>query len=188
MLATAPELRLVAAAYASGLRPNLSPSIPPGVYRVTKGLIERGAIVVVCLPSALAAFARSRDYISGASCEDGNAPVDKVIAAMAGDTVDFSPVSVTVNGHYLPNTRPLASDQRGRGLPHPAYGRYRVPTGQIWLVSTYSPRSFDSRYFGVVPTARIVPRAADYRAALTGLNEHGVEWAEPNARIISLTQ
>jgi type IV secretory pathway protease TraF len=37
-----------------------------------------------------------------------------------------------------------------------ADGRYIVGSGEIWLVSSYSPRSFDSRYFGPVKVGRVV--------------------------------
>jgi len=146
------------AAHAFGFRLNLSASIPPGLYRVTKDSIARGSLVLVCLPPSLSVFARSRDYIGAGSCEDGNAPVGKVVAATTGDTVDLGPDGVVVNGHQLPNTRPLLDDERGRRLPHPTRGRYLVSSGQVWLLSTYSERSFDSRYFGPVPSGQIVNR------------------------------
>lgn len=144
------------AAYALGFRLNLSASIPPGVYRVTKDPVAKGSLVLVCLPPTLSAFARSRDYVRAGSCKDGNAPVGKVVAAAAGDTVDVTANGLIVNGERLSNTRALANDGRGRALPHIESGRYVVRTGQIWLVSSYSTRSFDSRYFGPVPIDRIV--------------------------------
>jgi conjugative transfer signal peptidase TraF len=155
--AAIPTLGVAAAAYAFGLRLNLSPSIAPGVYRVADGPIERGATVIVCLPSALATLARSRDYISAGSCPDGNAPIGKTVAAIAGDIVEVSS-GLSVNGRKLSNTRPLARDHRGRRLQQFADGRYLVAAGQVWLVSTYSARSFDSRYFGPVPLGSVVSR------------------------------
>lgn len=156
--AALPSLGLVAAAYAFGVRLNLSPSIAPGLYRVTNGPIERGATVIVCLPPALSAVARSRGYISAGSCPDGNAPIGKRIAAVAGDTVVVAPSALSVNGRRLPNTRRLSTDHRGERLPHVPDGRYLVPLGQVWLVSTYSARSFDSRYFGPLPLGTVVNR------------------------------
>jgi type IV secretory pathway protease TraF len=38
-------------------------------------------------------------------------------------------------------------------------GTYQVPPGEIWTVSSYSPESFDSRYFGPVPLANVRGRA-----------------------------
>lgn len=158
VFATVPTLGLLAAAHAFGLRFNFSPSIAPGVYRVTKGPIERGATVIVCLPAALSALARSRDYISAGSCADGNAPIGKHVAALPRDTVAFTSDGLSVNGRHLPNTQSLARDQEGRVLPRIAYGQYVVQVGQMWLVSTQSARSFDSRYFGPVPITSVVSR------------------------------
>lgn len=153
-----PTFGLVAAAYAFGLRLNLSPSIAPGVYRVTNGPIERGSTVIVCLPGALSALARSRDYTSAGSCPDGNAPIGKGVAAIAGDVVELSSSGLSVNGRVLPNTRRLVTDHRGRDLPHVPDGRYVVRLDQVWIVSTYSARSFDSRYFGPLSIAAVVNR------------------------------
>lgn len=125
---------------------------------MTDGPIERGATVVVCLPSRTSAVARSRGYISAGSCADGNAPIGKRVAAMAGDTVSLTPIGLTINGRVMPNTRPLDRDREGRALPRIGYGHYVVQVGEIWLVSTYSARSFDSRYFGPVPTTSVVGR------------------------------
>lgn len=158
MLAALPTLGLLAAAHAFGVRLNFSPSIAPGVYRVTNGPIERGVTVIVCLPGALSAVARSRGYISAGSCPDGNAPIGKRVAAVAGDTVVVAPSGLSVNGRALTNTHRLGTDHRGQRLPHVPDGRYLVPVGQIWLVSTYSPRSFDSRYFGPLSTGAVVNR------------------------------
>jgi len=158
LLSAVPMLALGVAAYELGFRFNLSPSIAPGVYRVTDGPVQRGVIVVVCLPNAVAALAREREYIPAGSCADGNAPVGKNVVAIPGDTVDVTPAGLAINGRRLPNTLPLRRDQNGRELPHIRIGRYIVPEHAIWLVSTYSPRSFDSRYFGAVPIEAIVAR------------------------------
>ena len=157
-LAAVPAVSLAAVGYAFGLRVNLSPSMAPGVYRVTDGPIVRGTTVIVCLPPALSAFARSRDFISAGSCPDGNAPIGKTIAGTAGDTVEVTLDGLRVNGRTLPNTRQLSRDHRGRELPHVRRGRYVVAADEVWLASSYSERSFDSRYFGAVPTASIVSR------------------------------
>ena len=149
---------IVVAAYALGLRLNLSPSIAPGIYRVATARIERGTTVIVCLPPPLSALARSRDYITAGSCPDGNAPIGKIVAAVFGDTVEITLGGVAVNGENLPNTRPLVSDNSGRLLPQIPRGLYVVPAAHVWIVSTYSPRSFDSRYFGPISVRRIVSR------------------------------
>jgi conjugative transfer signal peptidase TraF len=158
IIAALPTACLAIAAHILGLRVNLSPSIAPGIYRLTNDPIARGTTVLVCLPPPLSALARSRGYISAGSCVDGNAPIGKVVAAVVGDTVEVTNTGLAVNGERLPNTRPLVNDHDGRALPHVAHGRYVVPADQIWLISTHSSRSFDSRYFGPLSSTQIVSR------------------------------
>jgi hypothetical protein len=38
---------------------------------------------------------------------------------------------------------------------HRPFGAYRVETATVWVISSYNPRSFDSRYFGPVNEDRI---------------------------------
>ena len=85
------------------------------------------------------------------TCPDGFSPLIKPVVAWPGDTVKTSPAGLSVNGALLPNTAPLKHDSKGRSIhPYP-YGSYRVAPGQLWTVSSFSPRSFDSRYFGPIP-------------------------------------
>ena len=85
------------------------------------------------------------------TCPDGYAALLKPVVAWPGDVVTTAPGGVVVNGTPVPNSSPLTHDSLGRELyPYP-FGTYQVPDGQIWVVSSYSSRSFDSRYFGPVP-------------------------------------
>lgn len=85
------------------------------------------------------------------TCPDGFSPLIKPVVAWPGDTVETSPAGLSVNGVFLANTVPLEHDSKGR-LIHPfPYGTYRVSAGELWTVSSFSPRSFDSRYFGPIP-------------------------------------
>ncbi len=132
--------------------------MPPGLYRVSRASIARGAIVLACLPSDVSAFARSRGYVPSGSCEDGTAPVGKVVVALPGDTVDVSLRGVAVNGRVITNTAPLSMDSRGRQLPRLSTGRRLVAEQEVWVLSSYSKRSFDSRYFGSIASSSIVAR------------------------------
>jgi conjugative transfer signal peptidase TraF len=123
-----------------------------------RGPIMRRGIVLVCLPPPTAAFARSRGFVPKGSCADGSAPIGKTVAAIYGDTVEIGSTGIAVNGHRLPNSRPLSVDAKKRSLQAFAPGRYVVGRDDMWLVSSYSARSFDSRYFGPVNIARIVAR------------------------------
>ncbi len=76
--------------------------------------------------------------------------------ARAGDVVEVSEAGIAVNGRLLPHTVPLVADSKGRRLrPWPA-GRYAVAVGTVWVASSYSDYSYDSRYFGPVPAAAIL--------------------------------
>jgi conjugative transfer signal peptidase TraF len=85
------------------------------------------------------------------SCPDGFAPLIKPVIAWPGDTVEVSTKGISVTGQRLPHTATMDRDSSGRRIhPFPA-GRYVVQGEQLWVVSAYSPRSFDSRYFGPIP-------------------------------------
>ena len=144
--------------YATGMRVNLSGSIPPGLYRIERGPIVSGAIVLACLPPTPSKFARDRGYVPSGACDDGRAPVGKTVGAVAGDTVDVTERGVAVNGRLLPNTAALSKDTEGRWLPVMRILRHVVPPSEVWLLSTYSAHSFDSRYYGGIQASRIVAR------------------------------
>lgn len=134
-----------------GLRLNLTASIPVGIYDSVHGNPTRGSIVLVCLPSEVAALALERGYLSrGGTCPGGAVPVGKPILAMYGDTVIVTDTGLVVNSVVVPNTAALSRDRAGRLLPRLLPGKYPVGPGQLWLASTYSASSFDSRYFGPV--------------------------------------
>jgi conjugative transfer signal peptidase TraF len=140
-----------------GLRLNLTSSIPPGIYRTTSDAVTRGAIVIACLPAEASAFAAARGFVPRGRCPDGRSPIGKTVAALPGDSVQIDSAGVSVNGHLIPNSRPLRHDSRGRPLPR-LVGAYIVPPHEVWLVSSYSARSYDSRYFGGVPESLVVGR------------------------------
>ncbi|HLK80740.1 MAG TPA: conjugative transfer signal peptidase TraF [Xanthobacteraceae bacterium] len=133
---------------------------PPGIYRATAlrpgNTLTRGELVLVCLPETLARFALGRGYLArGAGCGDGIEPVGKRIGALAGDTVALAPEYVAVNGRRLPNSESRTQDSRRRNVPHIAFGTYQVADGEVWLFGEADARSWDSRYFGSVPTSAV---------------------------------
>lgn len=140
-----------------GLRLNLTSSIPPGIYRTTSEAVTRGTTVIACLPAEASAFAAARGFVPRGRCPDGRSPIGKTVAALPGDSVHVDTTGVSVNGHLIPNSRALPHDSRGRFLPQ-LDGDYLVPPKQVWLVSSYSARSYDSRYFGGVPDSLLVER------------------------------
>lgn len=130
--------------------------MPVGVYLASGAAPSRDAIVVTCLPPNVAALARERGYVPrGGGCPGSVLPLGKPIVAVAGDTVTVMPTGLLVNGRPVPNSQPLAVDRQGRPLPQLAIGRYVVGLGAVWVVSSYSRFSFDSRYFGAVETRQV---------------------------------
>lgn len=137
----------------AGVRLNVSPSLPVGLYVVTS---DRSAdLVEFCPTEPYASLAAERGYRSEGSCPDGGAPLMKPVAAQPGDTVEISSRGFVVNGKALSNSAPLNVDTEGRSLRHWPFGKYRVETGTVWVVSSYNRRSFDSRYFGPLRENRI---------------------------------
>ena len=136
----------------SDLRLNLSSSVPLGVYRLVAGSPHRGSTVLLCLPKPVAELARDRGYLRmRGNCPGNVSPVGKPVLALPGDTIVVERnAGLFVNGARIPNTRALARDEAGRMLPHFPDGTYPVASGQLWVASQYSSRSFDSRYFGPV--------------------------------------
>jgi len=136
-----------------GLRINTSPSLPPGLYIITKDV--SASLIEFCPVEPFAALAIARGYRDAGGCQDGAAPLLKPVVARSGDIVDVSRDGISVNGVLLPNTAQLASDAKGRPLEGWPYGRYTVAAQTVWVASSYHPRSFDSRYFGPLSTSAI---------------------------------
>lgn len=145
-------------AFAAGLRINETPSLPLGLWRLEgqPAVIERGQIVSFCPPdAALFRLGRERGYLSHGRCPGDFAPLLKPVAAVEGDVVEVAPEGVSVNGARIPNTAPRILDSAGRDMPPARFGSYTAGPGEVWLVSSFTAMSFDSRYFGSLPAAQI---------------------------------
>ncbi len=141
----------------AGVRLQWTDSLPKGFYReVDVAIVGRGTLGIWCLPIETARFARTRAYLGRGHCPGEVEAVGKMALAIGGDTVGLDSNGVSVNGVPIPGTRPLSRDSRGRPLPHAEYGTRRLSRGEFWLWSPYSPRSYDSRYFGAVPASALV--------------------------------
>jgi conjugative transfer signal peptidase TraF len=148
---------LLLAAGKSGVRVNVTPSMPVGLWRITGGVtLARGDIISLCLPDRqITREAVRRGYIPAGTCLGGTMPLLKPIAALGGDLVTVSSTGIAVNGMPAASSAPLARDEAGRPLRPVPPGSYRLAADEIWLLSGYDPRSFDSRYFGAVPVANV---------------------------------
>jgi conjugative transfer signal peptidase TraF len=136
----------------------VTPSIPPGWYFVERfGSPHVGEYVVTCLPASIALSGLRRGYLMPGDCPSDVAPLVKVLAAAAGDTVTISPDGVFVNGNRAAAS-PASRDSRGIPLfPH-HFGTYRIQAGTVFLLGT-STHSWDSRYFGALSSQSIIGRA-----------------------------
>jgi conjugative transfer signal peptidase TraF len=122
---------------------NSSPSAAPvGFYLRTTPRPRRGQLVEVCLPKVVAEFGIARGYIGYGACPGGAESVGKILLALPGDLVDIEPATV------------LKVDSLGRPIDHFPFGKYRLKPREVWLYGA-ARNSFDSRYFGAVPTAGI---------------------------------
>jgi conjugative transfer signal peptidase TraF len=142
--------------YGLGVRINVSPSLPFGLYRVDA--TGAAKLAEFCPAAPFGDLANIRGYRHAGSCPDGGSPLLKPIVAQAGDMVSVSPEGVYVNGRLLPNSAPRTKDAAGRALVPWRFGTYVVKPGTLWVLSSYHPRSFDSRYFGPIPESAIRER------------------------------
>jgi conjugative transfer signal peptidase TraF len=136
-----------------GLRINASASLPVGLYVASSD--PQANLVEFCPAEPFASFAISRGYRDEGTCRDGATPLMKPVVAHARDVVELSGQGITINGRLLPNTAPQKVDSQGRPLTSWPFGRYIVAPNTVWVVSSHHPRSFDSRYFGPIPTSAI---------------------------------
>ncbi len=137
-----------ALAVLAGLRWNLSPSLPRGIYREARIVMTRGQVVLACPPSGMATLFRTRGYLGAGDCAGGVAPLGKPIAAVAGQVVEVRRDGVWIDGVRVPRSRPWLQDSLGRPLPSLVGRRFVIASHQVFLLSTHHSRSLDSRVFG----------------------------------------
>ena len=149
-------IALVATAQLAGIRINTTHSYPPGLYIKTHDPIEKGAMVIFCPPDTKAfQEARARGYIGSGFCPGGYEYMIKKILAASGDRVVISAEGVAVNRVLLPNSKPMVADADGRALPHLSIMR-ALGKDEVLLMSDYSAKSFDARYFGALDKSIVI--------------------------------
>ena len=161
---------------------NASPSVPVGLYRVTPAPPRVGDLVVLRLPSVMAAFAASRGYLPR------SAYLLKPVAAVAGDLVCRFGAQVFVRGRFAAHA---AFADHG-GNPMPAWHGCRVlRSGEVFVLADH-PGGFDSRYFGPLDATSIVggrgPPLASSAFTLTPRDLIAPPWsAAPRIRQLQLS-
>lgn len=146
-----------AAASGAGIRINTTASLPRGLWlaETPSQPLRVGDVALFCPPDTPAVrLARDRHYLGAGACPGDFEPMQKPIAAVAGDVVRVAPAGVAINDQAVPSSAVYGVDGAGRSLPSTT-GTLTVPPGEVWLLSTYNAHSYDSRYIGPVP-ARLV--------------------------------
>ena len=137
-----PDMRLVY---------NPTESAPPGWYVVHPAAqLAVGEYVIAQLPRDIAAFAAKREYLPR------HVPVLKRIAATAGQRVCVRDGTVLIDGAAIATT--LTLDGKRRRLTPWSHCR-KLETGELFLLNTSTPSSFDSRYFGPIDVSFVRGKA-----------------------------
>jgi conjugative transfer signal peptidase TraF len=129
-----------------------SPSMPAGLYLIDYDIhLKRGDIVVFRLPPSLQREMNSRPWF-----QKGIRYL-KTIGAIGGDAFCVTADRVTIRDK---TSLPLfMEDSEGHPLPHLPTGCRTVPEHSFLPTSSYSPRSFDGRYYGPIDVRFIEGRA-----------------------------
>jgi len=135
---------------------NPSDSVVVGWYRIKPfnhhadslpRFLSAGSIVLTRLPPDAAALAAQRGYLPT------HIPLLKRVGAVAPQHVCIVDGQVHIDGVSVAAVLP--ADRLGRPLPVWQQCR-RLHSGELFLLSTTHPASFDSRYFGPVNASAVI--------------------------------
>jgi conjugative transfer signal peptidase TraF len=131
---------------------NASASVPIGLYAVeSAGPLRAGELVVVTPPEPLANFLADGGYLPH------GVPLMKHVAALPGQSVCRNGLKVTVDAVTVGEAR----ERDSRSRPLPVWQGCRViAAGEVFLMNAKEVFSLDGRYFGPLPAASIIGRAA----------------------------
>jgi len=157
---TVGALAAFALGWIGGLRINLTPSEPLGLWRIVS--LDRpaavGDVVFICPPeTATMREARKRGYLRQGLCPVGYAPLIKTIVGVEGQEVEVG-IDVRIAAHPLPRSHVSVFDGDGRSLARFSGGL--IPAGYVFVHSDFIG-SFDSRYFGPIPASGILGLALE---------------------------
>ena len=143
------------AAWIFGFRINITPSLPEGIYQLSSEDVDRGDLVVFCLPpdNPFSSLAGERGYLGPGCCNSGLRPLLKHLVGLPGDDLLIENDSLILNGFNLTGSERPKRDRQGRTLPHPLLKAGIIPDGQALVLSLEHVGSFDSRHFGLIPLA-----------------------------------
>ncbi|MCO3284229.1 S26 family signal peptidase [Pseudomonas aeruginosa] len=161
VLAVLSACGLAALAWVSFVQPkahiiyNPSDSVPVGWYRIKRAdspprPLSVGDIVLAQLRADVAALAARRGYLPS------HIPLLKRVGAVAPQHVCIVDGQVRIDG--VPVAAVLPADRMGRSLPFWPQCR-PLADGELFLLSTTNPASFDSRYFGPIHASAVIGTA-----------------------------
>ena len=130
---------------------NASASVPVGLYALRPAdNPEIADLVVVVPPAPLAAYLSERGYLAP------GVPLLKRVAALPGQTVCRSAMTISVDGALLGHAR----ERDGSSRVLPAWQGCRVLSdAAVFLMNWQAADSFDGRYVGPLPRSSIIARA-----------------------------
>ena len=130
---------------------NASESVPIGLYAVRDaGRLATGELVVARPSEALADFLAAGQYLPK------GVPLIKHVAALPGAIVCRHGLTVSIDNIVRAEAR--ERDHAGRLLPSWS-GCRTIADDDVFLMNASEPGSLDGRYFGPLPSSRIVGRA-----------------------------
>ncbi|RTM05680.1 MAG: S26 family signal peptidase [Hyphomicrobiales bacterium] len=154
-VAAAAALGVALIGFAAFVRPspwlvwNASPSAPLGLYRAGFGPPNRGDLVLVRMPAMVGALADQRGYLPR------HVPLVKRVAALPHDDACAFNEVIIIGGEIVAHRE--KSDSQGRPLPWWKECR-KLADNEVFLLNGDAPGSFDSRYFGPVPSTNLIER------------------------------
>ncbi len=138
-----------------GYRINLTASLPIGIWKIKP--LPRGSTLkdlkgkyILFHPPNTPFFkeAKKRGYVGFGLNKNFIRPLLKQVVGIPGDRISVSENGISINGKMLPNSASKISDGMGRKMP--VANSTVLKPGELWIMSTYSSNSFDSRYFGEI--------------------------------------
>lgn len=130
---------------------NISSSAPRGLYWISRGNNHvPGQFAAAWLEPDVADLSAQSHYLPS------GIPLIKQVAAATGDEVCASGPGVFLFGELVA-TR-LEEDPNGRSMPW-WNGCRRLGAGEVLLLNSRNPLSFDGRYFGPTASSRVIGRA-----------------------------
>ena len=131
---------------------NASASVPTGFYALgsVQPLVD-GELVAARPPDQLSNFMDANHYLPI------GVPLLKHIGALPGQIICRHGRTITIDGKTV--ALALARDHTGLRLPVWA-GCHALQSNEVFLLNPAVPDSFDGRYFGWLPMASLIGRAA----------------------------